>query len=135
MQCVSCPPDSLCYGSDADANANASCDGASERVIAKFCVPCKVLDRQRRFRSSPSQWDYYGPVSWIILWPVCSISCVQDKRQVMAAPSGRMDFLAVGMVWSAPVEVACMGVFSKLSCQRDAEEMGPGLDVVVICVL
>lgn len=109
MQCVSCPPDSLCYGSDADAdadaNANASCDGASERVIAKFCVPCKVLDRQRRFRSSPSQWDYYGPVSWMILWPVCPISCVQDKRQVVAAPSGRMDFLAVGMVWSGPVEL------------------------------
>lgn len=132
MQCVSCPPDGIrvgrtrpggavfCYGSGTDANANASCDEASERVMASLCMPCKVLDKTTEVPEQSRSSGINGPVSWI-----SCVSCVCPGFYILCPREGKkklgLAYWRYGPVlWRLLVDP----VFSMLSCQRDAEEMG-----------
>lgn len=127
MQCVSCPPDSLCYGSDADANANASCDGASERVIAGYvCRVRSLIDNggSGAVQASGIIMVLY-PVSWIS--NVACVFYILCPRQKASNGSANWEN-RFPCRWYGPVRwrLVVLCVLSMLSCQRDAEEMGPG---------
>lgn len=91
-------------------------------MIAGYVLPCTVLDRQRRFRGSPSRWDYYGPVSWMSCVPcVFYIPCPRQKASYGNAKWEN----GFPCCWYGPVRVEILVgcVVSMLSCQRDAEEV------------
>lgn len=108
MQCVSCPPDGIrvgrtrpggqffCYGSGTDANANASCDEASERVIASLCMPCKVLDKTTEV---PEQSRSVGLMVLYPGYPVC-VSCFLDSMSCVHGRGRRWDWPIGGMMRS-----------------------------------